>query len=83
MLQLTRIILYVKTSCPYCAKVRIVAEELGVVFEERNIANTGVADELRLRGGKCQVPYLLDEKNGVGMYESSAIVDYLQKTYGT
>lgn len=38
--------------------------------------------ELRSRGGKTQVPYLVDPNTGVELYESRSIVDYLQRTYG-
>ncbi|OGG45678.1 hypothetical protein A2673_03940 [Candidatus Kaiserbacteria bacterium RIFCSPHIGHO2_01_FULL_50_13] len=74
-------VIYVKTGCPFCAKVLAVARELNVALEERNIADLGVADELIARGGKRQVPYVVDEKNNVEMYESGDIVEYLKKTY--
>jgi len=32
--------------------------------------------------GKVQVPYLIDENTGVAMYESEAILRYLDSTYG-
>lgn len=32
--------------------------------------------------GKVQVPYLIDPNTGTAMYESAAIIDYLQRTYG-
>jgi glutathione S-transferase len=31
--------------------------------------------------GRVQVPYLIDPNTGVAMYESQAIVDYLERTY--
>ncbi len=33
------------------------------------------------RTGKVQVPYLIDPNTGTEMYESAAIIDYLEKTY--
>ena len=33
------------------------------------------------RTGRVQVPYLIDPNTGIEMYESAAIIDYLQKTY--
>ena len=71
-------VIYVKTGCPFCAKVLAVARELNVALEERNIADLGVADELIARGGKRQVPYFVDEENEVEMYESDDIVEYLR-----
>ena len=38
-----------------------------------------IANELIEKGGKQQVPYLVDEKNGVAMYESSDIIDYIRE----
>ena len=71
--------LYVKTGCPFCAKVHAAASELGLTFDEKNIADDAVAAELIERGGKRQVPYLVDGE--VEMYESDAIVAYLKEHY--
>ena len=37
---------------------------------------------LEERTGKIQVPYLIDPNTGTEMYESAAIIDYLERTYG-
>ena len=88
--------LYVKTGCPYCAAVIAKLNELGLKYEERNIADEDVARELVKRGGKRQVPFMDDEDpcenakhhtpcmvdSGVEMYESSDIISYLQSRYG-
>ena len=72
-------ILYVKTGCPWCMKVLDYAKDHGIEFAElRNIATAGVAEELIERGGKRQVPYLVDVENAVEMYESADIVEYLK-----
>jgi len=73
--------LYVKTGCPFCRKVLDTGEDLGIVFEEKNIADDAVAAELALRGGKRQVPYLVDSKREVEMYESDDINTYLREQY--
>lgn len=73
--------LYTKTGCPYCHRVLDVAKELGIVFEEKNIANDAVAAELIKRGGKRQVPYLVDSEKGIEMYESGDIDVYLREHY--
>ena len=73
------LILYVKTGCPWCQKVLDFATENGIQFELRNIAEQPVAEELIKRGGKRQVPYLVDEKNAKEMYESADIIEYLKK----
>lgn len=72
-------LLYVKTGCPYCARVLSFAEKNGIEFELRNRSTPGVVDELIARGGKSQFPYLVDKKRGVEMYESEDIVAYLEK----
>ena len=74
--------LYVKTGCPYCHVVFDVAKELGITFELKNISDDAVAAELVARGGKRQVPYLVDTERNVEMYESADIVVYLRKHYG-
>jgi glutaredoxin 3 len=74
--------LYVKTGCPWCARVLQKLEELQLTPEFKNIADEGAADELIARGGKRQVPYLVDAENGTEMYESADIVAYLEKKYG-
>ena len=73
--------LYVKTGCPFCHKVLVAGEELGISFEQKNIADDAVAAELVARGGERQVPYLVDSDRGVEMYESDDIVAYLQEHY--
>lgn len=74
--------LYVKTGCPYCAVVLKTVDDLGLTIEEKNIADEGVAEELIEKGGQRQVPYLIDDENGVSMYESADIAAYLEETYG-
>ncbi len=73
--------LYTKTGCPFCQKVLAVGKELGITFSEKNIADDAVAAELIARGGKRQVPYLVDADRGVEMYESDDIVRYLEEHY--
>ena len=70
--------LYIKTGCPFCHKVLTVGEDLGISFEQKNIADDAVAAELIARGGKRQVPYLVDSERGVEMYESADIISYLR-----
>ena len=74
--------LYVKTGCPFCTKVLAAGKEIGIEFDEKNIADPAVAEELIQKGGKRQVPYLVDSDANVEMYESDAIVEYLHKNFG-
>jgi glutathione S-transferase len=57
------------------------AQALGVTFEEKNISDDAVVTELIARGGKRQVPYLVDTDRGVEMYESADIIAYLEANY--
>ena len=77
------ITLYVKSNCPFSAHVREVCDTLGVPYIEKNVATLGVAEELIKKGGKKQEPFLLDEDAGVGLYDSTQIVDYLHGRFGT
>lgn len=54
---------------------------LNLEFDERNIADPSVAEELIARGGKLQTPYLVDEARGKELYESEAIIEYLHETF--
>lgn len=47
------------------------------------VADEAAKAELLEKGGKQQVPYLIDTDHDVALYESDDIVDHLQKTYGT
>ena len=74
--------LYVKTGCPFCHKVLAAGEELKIEFDQKNIADDAVAEELIARGGKRQVPYLINSDDGTELYESDAIVSYLHQHFG-
>lgn len=78
------LMLYVKTGCPFCKRVRDVVAELGIgdKVTEKNIADEGIAEELIERGGKRQVPYLIDTECGEALYESEDIANYLTERYG-
>jgi len=75
--------LYIKTGCPFCAVVVAKLNERGIEYKELNISDQKVAEELVARGGKRQVPYLVDTKNNTEMYESEDIVNYLDEHYGS
>ena len=75
--------LYVKTGCPFCAAVLKKLDEESIEYEERNIADETVLNDLLARGGKKQVPYLVDEEKEVEMYESADIIEYLDQNYST
>ncbi len=69
--------LYVKTGCPFCAKVLAAGEDLGLEFNLKNVSDEAIETELVTRGGKRQMPYLVDGDTGIEMYESDDIIAYL------
>ena len=72
-------ILYYKPPCPFCQRVLEVADSLGVEFDLRDISDEEeFAAELVEKGGKRQVPFLVDTENNVSMYESDDIITYIK-----
>lgn len=59
-----------------------IAENLGVALELRDIDESETAlAELLEKGGKQQVPYLVDTDKDIAMYESSDIIEYMRDNY--
>lgn len=57
-------------------------ENLGVEFDLQDIeADDAIAAALIKKGGKRQVPYLVDTDKDVAMYESNDIIDYIRENY--
>ena len=74
---------YFKRGCPFCKRVletlhEEIAEDFEVHYKMRHPENEKIVHE---KGGKVQFPLMLDED--VVMYESDAIIAYLQKNYGS
>lgn len=73
--------LYVKTGCPYCLAVLGKVNELGITVNEKNISDENNVRELIEKGGKRQVPYLIDGECSASMYESDKIINYLNRKF--
>jgi glutathione S-transferase len=70
-------------GCPYCRKVREVLCELDLDYLVHPVAHgSGRREALVRRGGRMQVPYLVDPNTGTALYESRDIMRYLNATYG-
>jgi glutathione S-transferase len=75
--------LYNMEGSPYCRKVRETLSELDLEHIIRNVPKgSPKRADLEKRGGKVQVPYLIDPNTNREMYESDDIVDYLDEHYG-
>lgn len=76
--------LYDIENCPYCRLVREVLTELDLDVEIYPCPKMGerYRQEVKERGGKAQLPYLVDPNTDIEMYESLDIVAYLYETYG-
>lgn len=74
--------LYYTESCPFCHRVLEMAENLGVTLDLKDIEGDEVLTaELIAKGGKSQVPYLVDTDKDVAMYESNDIIEYMRDNY--
>lgn len=74
--------LYYKPTCPFCQRVLGEIEDMGLKVNLKDISSDEmIADELIEKGGKKQVPYLIDDEKSVSMFESGDIIDYLNENY--
>jgi glutathione S-transferase len=56
------------------------AENFNIELDLRDITESDeILAELVEKGGQQQVPFLVDTENGVSMYESNDIIDYLRE----
>jgi glutathione S-transferase len=77
------LVLYNMEASPYCRKVREALSELDLAFVVRNVPKGSPKRQALVeRGGKMQVPYLVDPNADREMYESDDIVAYLATRYG-
>jgi glutaredoxin len=76
--------LYSYEGCPMCRRVRQTLTELDIDYVHRSCPRGDSENRRRLeaRGGKVQVPYLVDPNHGVEMYESGEIIRHLVHAYG-
>lgn len=74
--------LYTYEHCPYCEKVRRAFAEMEIDYDEID-AERGTNGSLQLLelGGKQQVPFLVDEEEGIFMYESDDIISYARARF--
>jgi glutaredoxin len=77
--------LFSMEGCPACRRVRVAMTELDLDYVHRSCPRGESPNRARLSelGGRAQVPFLVDANTGAQLYESRAIVRYLQQRYGT
>ncbi len=69
-------------ASPFCRLVRETLCELEIPYLLHNVAKGSPRREAFIaRAGKMQVPYLIDPNTGIEMFESAAIIEYLNTTY--
>lgn len=80
--------LYQAEDCPYSTKVREKLADFGISYVIHNpryangdVRNQQTYTELLSIGGEDQVPFLVDKDNKETLYESDAIIDYLEDHY--
>jgi len=74
--------LYYRPTCPFSQRVLQMADNLKVEFDLKNISeDEAAAKDLIEKGGKQQVPFLVDTEKDVSMYESYDIIDYIRDNY--
>lgn len=70
--------LYISETCPYCQKVLDFLEKSTVSFIKKDVSEPENLNSLLKLGGKAQVPFLDDPENGVSMFESDDIIEYIK-----
>lgn len=75
--------LWAYEASPFCVIVRDTLSELQLPHLQITVARgSPKRQELLDKVGHFQVPFLEDPNTGVAMFESKAIIDYLNETYG-
>jgi hypothetical protein len=76
--------LFQREDCAASHSVRNRLTRLGLDFVAHSVpvGNALKHEQLVQMGGKDEVPFLIDHVSGVKLYGRSAIVSYLNKTYG-
>ena len=80
----TPVLFWSYEGSPFCKIVRERLVELGIPHTQISCPRGSYNRERMFQetGGRFQVPYLQDPNTGVDLFESAAIIEYLEKVYG-
>ena len=71
--------LYQFEGCPYCARVRMALDALGLDYVVRTVPRAHARrDRVRAVSGQTRVPVLVDPERNEVVVESEAIIEYLR-----
>lgn len=73
---------FVRENCSFSKAVLDRIDALKLTVTKKYIEDPVVAQELIARGGRLQVPFLVDEGNDAEIYDSELILHYLDEHYG-
>ena len=76
--------LYQKEDCPFSQLVRAKISNLGLDFISHSVPDGDSLKHKKLveAGGKDQIPFLHDHSSGTKLYDSEAIIEFLDKQFG-
>jgi len=64
---MSRVVIYTSGHCPYCTKAKILLDKKQVPFEEINIANNQIREDMIIKsGGKRTVPQIFINEKHIG-----------------
>lgn len=73
--------LYISETCPYCSKVMDYFDENDIEYIKHDVSEPRNIKLLLEKGGKAQVPFMVDDEHDLSLYESDDIIDYAKRLY--
>ncbi len=71
--------LYISETCPYCSKVMDYFDENDIEYIKHDVSEPRNIKLLLEKGGKSQVPFMVDAEHDMSLYESDDIIDYVKR----
>ena len=73
--------LYISETCPYSRKVLDYFDDNHIAYLKHDISEPQNLKVLLEKGGKAQVPFMVDDEHDLSLYESDDIIDYAKRLY--